>query len=308
MAFWAIAIGILSIVETDGALLKSNDQQEEIIICGGIDLTTDKERETMKKESGLDGTDRIVNGEDAIQGQFPYQVLWNIDGTVYCGGTIYKPGIVISAAHCCDPFKELPLDNVEIIAGELDTSHISGFEQTAKISKLTIHPDYDADTSRENNICLLYLTEDFEINDNVKPIELQSTKPTSTVCITSGWGSFEPASTIASRKLQFIEVPLLSDEQCAHYLNPTFIPGSEICTYQEGKDTCRFDGGGPLVCNDLLTGVVGTFGASCAAKDTPRLYANIEHFVEWIESETQSSTTENPSTTEVSTTAPPNGN
>ena len=35
-----------------GALLKSNDQQEEIIICGGIDLTTDKERETMKKESG----------------------------------------------------------------------------------------------------------------------------------------------------------------------------------------------------------------------------------------------------------------
>ena len=38
----------------------------------------------------------------------------------------------------------------------------------------------------------------------------------------------------------------------------------------QGKDTCRFDGGGPLVCNDLLTGVVGTFGASCAAKDTPR--------------------------------------
>ena len=40
--------------------------------------------------------------------------------------------------------------------------------------------------------------------------------------------------------------------------------------YFQGKDTCRFDGGGPLVCNDLLTGVVGTFGASCAAKDTPR--------------------------------------
>ena len=38
----------------------------------------------------------------------------------------------------------------------------------------------------------------------------------------------------------------------------------------QGKDTCQFDGGGPLVCNDLLTGVIGTFGASCAAKDTPR--------------------------------------
>ena len=84
---------------------------------------------------------------------------------------------------------------VEIIAGELDTSHISGFEQTAKISNLTIHPDYDAST-RENNICLLYLTEDFEINDNVRPIELQSTKPTSAVCITSGWGSFEVSKRV----------------------------------------------------------------------------------------------------------------
>ena len=42
------------VMQATGALLKSNDQQEEIIICGGIDLTTitDKEREIMKKESG----------------------------------------------------------------------------------------------------------------------------------------------------------------------------------------------------------------------------------------------------------------
>ena len=93
-------------------------------------------------------------------------------------------------------FLSSPLDNLEIIAGELDTSDISGIEQTAKISNLTIHPDYDSTISRENNICLLYLTEDFEINDKVKPIELQSTKPTSTVCITSGWGSFEVSTRV----------------------------------------------------------------------------------------------------------------
>ena len=42
------------VMQATGALLKSNDQQEEIIICGGIDLATitDKEREIMKKESG----------------------------------------------------------------------------------------------------------------------------------------------------------------------------------------------------------------------------------------------------------------
>ena len=88
------------------------------------------------------------------------------------------------------------LENHEIIAGELDTSQISGFEQTSKISNFTVHPDYNATKSRENNICLLYLTEDFEINDDVRPIELQSTKPTSTVCITSGWGSFEVSTKV----------------------------------------------------------------------------------------------------------------
>ena len=33
-------------------------------------------------------------------------MLWKIDGSVYCGGTIYKPGIVISAAHCCEYFQD----------------------------------------------------------------------------------------------------------------------------------------------------------------------------------------------------------
>ena len=42
------------VMKATGTLLKSNDQQEEIIICGGFDLTTttNKEREIMKKESG----------------------------------------------------------------------------------------------------------------------------------------------------------------------------------------------------------------------------------------------------------------
>ena len=41
------------VMQATGALLKFNDQQEEIIICGGIDLiTTVEEREIMTKELG----------------------------------------------------------------------------------------------------------------------------------------------------------------------------------------------------------------------------------------------------------------
>ena len=59
---------------------------------------------------------RIVNGEDAVLGQFPYQVLWAIahrdsvdDFYVHCGGSIYNKSTIITAAHCCAHFDHYPI-------------------------------------------------------------------------------------------------------------------------------------------------------------------------------------------------------
>ena len=68
--------------------------------------------------------DRIVNGEDAEQGQFPHQVLWTYDGRVMCGGSIYNKSTIITAAHCCYLFEDDPaywqLELTNIIAGRID--------------------------------------------------------------------------------------------------------------------------------------------------------------------------------------------
>ena len=45
--------------------------------------------------------DRIVGGQDAVVGQFPWQVLWTNDFMIYCGGTIFNESTIITAAHCC---------------------------------------------------------------------------------------------------------------------------------------------------------------------------------------------------------------
>ena len=45
--------------------------------------------------------DKIVGGQDAVLGQFPWQVLWLNLGNVYCGGSIYNETTIITAAHCC---------------------------------------------------------------------------------------------------------------------------------------------------------------------------------------------------------------
>ena len=46
------------------------------------------------------GDIKIVNGEAAELGQFPYQVLWAF-GNSFCGGSIYNKSTIITSAHCC---------------------------------------------------------------------------------------------------------------------------------------------------------------------------------------------------------------
>lgn len=60
---------------------------------------------------------------------------------------------------------------------------------------------------------------------------------------------------------------------------------------EEKRDTCRGDGGGPLVCpvngdadKFVQMGIV-SWGLTCGMADTPGVYVNVALFREWIDEE-----------------------
>ena len=150
--------------------------------------------------------DKIVNGQDATQGQFPYQVSWCFDNDVYCfnfcGGSIFTETTIITAAHCCDAIGKPEFTNqdneiidwsdTKIVVGELELLFDSGLEQVRKIKSHVIHPFYDTSNfpTYQHDICLLTLDSPLELNRNVRRINLDEEDPmVATKCQVSGWGS-----------------------------------------------------------------------------------------------------------------------
>jgi len=230
--------------------------------------------------------EKIVNGEDAVLGQFPYQVLWAMESNgafyVNCGGSIYNKSTIITAGHCCVHFDHYPLSKTKIIAGQIEVS--GSYGQVIEIDSYLIHPDYDQEDNNNNwnDVCLLTLKTDLEYNDNVKCIKLndRSLEP-GTKCIVSGWGRLE-AEGGKPDILQFVELNLMDQLICdVAFPDDAFnfgIDGEEICAYDEGKSPCYGDSGGPLACDNTLTGIV-SWGLDC---DGPGVFTNVEHYVDWI--------------------------
>ncbi|KAM6967415.1 trypsin-1-like [Aplochiton taeniatus] len=218
--------------------------------------------------------DKIVGGYECPAHSEPHQVSLNV-GYHFCGGSLVNQNWVVSAAHCYQT-------RIEVRLGEHNLRNTEASEQAIASSRVIRHPNYSS-YNIDNDIMLIKLSKPATLSAEVQPVALPtSCAPAGTMCKVSGWGN-TMSSTADSDKLQCLNIPILSFQDCNNSY-PGMITDAMFCAgYLEGgKDSCQGDSGGPVVCRGELQGVV-SWGYGCAERNRPGVYAKVCIFTNWLE-------------------------
>ncbi|KAM8808954.1 complement factor I [Eudromia elegans] len=232
---------------------------------------------------------RIIGGETAKKGEFPWQVAIRETGsegaTVYCGGVYIGGCWVLTAAHCVRANR---VHLYRIWIGLLDTIRFNKETDTHQLKRLIIHEKYNA-TTYENDIALMELK-----SSGNGECFLQHATPacipwseymfkSGDTCKVSGWG-LEKGYT-KQYVLKWGKVNLF--QNCSELYPGRFFKEMACAgTYDGSIDSCKGDSGGPLVCFDAenvayVWGVV-SWGENCGEPGHPGVYTKVASYYEWI--------------------------
>ncbi|CAK9303189.1 unnamed protein product [Gordionus sp. m RMFG-2023] len=255
--------------------------------CGKIYLAGDTDSED--NENYENNTGRIVGGEEARAGEWPWLVSLRYTGLHACAGTIISPIHILSATHCFPGFVDVK--NFTIVAGtHVKNSRNLPLEQVRSIKTLVKHPHFDRESKYDNDISLLIIDKPLVFGEYVQPACVprsgEIVPPSTEDCCIAGFG--DTKDTSQEIFLNEVCIPMMSPKLCnsTDYYNGRLTRTMTCAGYEQGgKDACKGDSGGPLICDvngySKLFGIV-SWGEGCARDKRPGLYTNVSLFYDWI--------------------------
>ncbi|KAK9872395.1 hypothetical protein WA026_017853 [Henosepilachna vigintioctopunctata] len=232
---------------------------------------------------------RVIGGEPCSTTTHKYIVslVREEEPHNFCAGSLIKLNWVLSSATCLAPYQETP-SSIKVLAG-ISTKNPLG-TQSATPEKIFIDGNFTS-----YDIGLIFIRQPFVQQEDTDIIELVANETEGdmlTFCdkVTAlGWGIPKPRKPIIpappfTGDLNCVELSIMADRECNDsraWLNP--LPQPAFCLFsKEKKDVCDADRGGPLICKNVLIGVVSE--GKCASPRMPSLHSRVDAHLAFIKS------------------------
>lgn len=236
---------------------------------------------------------RIIDGENATWGQFPYsaQLVTSLprespSGSFqiydqYCGGSVISKQHILTAAHCVDG-----AIRVKVKLGHYSDAVLGG-QKIYAVEYVHVHPAFNR-TSRENDIALVQVYDPITFSSIIKAVQLScSYTQSNTQVQVAGSGLTFDAETGIPPTLEYADLTTISNQHCSTYL-PYIVP-SKICAQGAGNQgTCYGDGGAAMI--EMVNGIqvqvalvsAGADMTGSCERGLPDSYTRISSFLNWI--------------------------
>ncbi|GFR73430.1 serine protease [Elysia marginata] len=233
-------------------------------------------------------TKRLVGAQEAVRGEFPWQVRLRSFGQLTYSGVLIRPNWVLTAASCFNDNYNPSLWTA--VLNDLSSTSVDPGEKVIYVDSIFIYGGFKRGDS-QNNLALVKLetssTSDTKI---LKGVDIFKLMPLQFI-VTQRSFVFGAAYSTSLRK---VKVKLFDAKECSRLGIAPSVGLDQMCVTsadstqnefnQEGP--CTGDRGSPVLCKTgdrwAVVGVVSDEYACQSPRSTAPLIVNVEYFYSWI--------------------------